>query len=265
MSIKFIDSIHPVRNTCNALVIIAGERQSTIVVKVHCAVCRNEPSVNGWVEDSLKSKHSSSGVSFFDTLLQSDNTNADESPSKPSPHKRVKTAIVKPNNYQSQSFGDFRAKSDIAEAIKPAEKDVISSEDKAMKQTVHKVRRDGESTDKSSRVTSSKSTENTNSRLRRTKSAENRMPTEQTEDIDYRSQSPISWGSIRTTSASVSSVGSAGSAYVPAIMLKMAPEQDRVYSKVLHIGDRVYIDMSKSRGEWIIGGSYHSTRSGSTC
>ena len=92
-------------------------------------------------------------------------------------------------------------------------------------------------------------TELQHSRLRRTKSAENRLTDVTRTAADshlLRSGSPSTWSASR---ASVVTSASSGSVCVSGLMLKMAPERDRACSRALHIGDRVYVDMSRGKGE----------------
>ena len=212
--------------------------------------CYSAPvQINGWMNEKLKPQSSDSRVSFFDTILQSDDDSQNHdstvhSKSGPPP-KAIKTAVVKPNNYISQSFGDFRSSPDAPEQV-PVKTTAVD-DGKTMKRphSSPKIRRVPSSSDRSQRT----NFDNDRSRLRRVKSAENRLRAGGADDRLHRPQSPTSsWSPTRVSSASVSTVGSSGSCYVSGLMLKAAPEKDRVYSKVLHIGDRVYVDMSRGKG-----------------
>ena len=247
---------------------------------VVCCFSRSATAhVNGWVDDDSTPKHKPTGVSrrcFFDTLLKdSDDTSmrsntttthtttTHTTTTTPTSRPAVKTAVVKPNNYISQSFGDFRVTNDNTQHA-VANKAENNNALRPAPSTPKKMHRVASSLDKA-HPRAALNTENERSRLRRVKSAENRLTTADervksagnrlttADERVRRSQSPVSWSSsLRTSSRAstvASTVGSAGSCYVSALMLKAAPDKDRLYSKLLHIGDRVYVDMARGRGQ----------------
>ena len=161
----------------------------------------------------------------------------------------VKTAVVRPRVQHAKSFDDFRSDRDTVTSSNTSQQQQQQQQqhvdEKKERQRPLPTRPVTRQTSAKHRAPPSRSkAELQHSRLRRTKSAENRLSSDVT-----RSQSPSTWSASRASNLSVVTSASSGSAYVSGLMMKMAPQKDREYSRVLHIGDRVYVDMSRSKGD----------------
>ena len=171
------------------------------------------------------------------TLTNGHVSSADHSTATP---RRPKTAVVKPTTYSSSSFTNFRSSA-------------TSFEDSSgMKRwnTTKELR--NEDSNHSHRSNSSKSPTDSSesSRLRRSKSAENRLHLQDSSAEKGDSPRPSSAGTWSQKTMSISTVMSSGSGSIPATLMKAAPSKDRKVSRVVRIGDRVVVDMGKTRGKW---------------
>ena len=145
--------------------------------------------------------------------------------------RRPKTAVVRPTTYSTSSFSNFRSSTNS----------VDNREGMKRWNTTKELRTDRSDSNQSN---SSKSQSDVldSSKLRRSKSAENRI------HLQDSSPRPSSAGTWSQKSMSISTVGSLGSSCVSATLLNAAPKKDRRCAKVIRTGDRVVVDMGKVKG-----------------